>query len=105
MEQFLFLLDEVLREFRAGPAAHLRRARASFRKRCAAPEHGESRRCSPCAITATRIGRYFEHVDHVFTCSPYLSEVYRQQIGLPARASSRRSTGRKWRRRTTCAGS
>ena len=25
---------------------------------------------------------YFEHVDHVFTCSPYLSEVYRQQIGL-----------------------
>ena len=28
--------------------------------------------------------RYFEHVDHVFTCSPYLSEVYRQQIGLPS---------------------
>jgi glycosyltransferase involved in cell wall biosynthesis len=26
--------------------------------------------------------RYFEHVDHVFTCSPYLSEVYRHQIGL-----------------------
>jgi glycosyltransferase involved in cell wall biosynthesis len=29
---------------------------------------------------------YFKHVDHVFTCSPYLSEVYRQRIGL-------RSTG------------
>src|SRR6476619_35328 len=28
--------------------------------------------------------RYFEHVDHVFTCSPYLSEVYRQRIGLPS---------------------
>jgi glycosyltransferase involved in cell wall biosynthesis len=26
--------------------------------------------------------RYFEHVDHVFTCSPYLSKVYRQRIGL-----------------------
>lgn len=25
---------------------------------------------------------YFKHVDQVFTCSPYLSEVYRQQIGL-----------------------
>ena len=25
---------------------------------------------------------YFKHVDHVFTCSPYLSEVYRQAIGL-----------------------
>jgi glycosyltransferase involved in cell wall biosynthesis len=30
--------------------------------------------------------RYFEHVDHVFTTSPYLSEAYRQKIGL-------RSTG------------
>ena len=26
--------------------------------------------------------RYFEHVDHVFTTSRYLSEVYRQRIGL-----------------------
>jgi glycosyltransferase involved in cell wall biosynthesis len=26
--------------------------------------------------------RYFEFADHVFTTSPYLSEVYRQQIGL-----------------------
>jgi glycosyltransferase involved in cell wall biosynthesis len=30
--------------------------------------------------------QYFKHVDHVFTCSPYLSEVYRQRIDL-------RSTG------------
>ena len=29
---------------------------------------------------------YYRHVDHVFTCSPYLSETYRQRIGL-------RSTG------------
>ena len=29
---------------------------------------------------------YFEHVDHVFTCSPYLSEAYFNEIGL-------RSTG------------
>jgi glycosyltransferase involved in cell wall biosynthesis len=26
--------------------------------------------------------RHFEHVDHVFTTSPYLSEMYRQAIGL-----------------------
>ena len=26
--------------------------------------------------------KLFEHVDHVFTTSPYLSEVYRQEIGL-----------------------
>jgi len=26
--------------------------------------------------------RYFEHVDHVFTTSPYLSDVYRERIGL-----------------------
>ena len=25
---------------------------------------------------------YFEHVDHVFTCSRYLTDVYRQRIGL-----------------------
>src|SRR5262249_55233741 len=26
--------------------------------------------------------RYFEHVDHVFTTSPYLTDVYRERIGL-----------------------
>jgi glycosyltransferase involved in cell wall biosynthesis len=26
--------------------------------------------------------RYFEHVDHAFTCSQFLTDVYRQQVGL-----------------------
>ena len=26
--------------------------------------------------------RYFEHVDHVFTCSQYLTDVYREKVGL-----------------------
>jgi glycosyltransferase involved in cell wall biosynthesis len=26
--------------------------------------------------------RYFEHVDHVFTCSQFLTDVYRQKLGL-----------------------
>ena len=80
-EQFLFVLDDVLREFQPDLlltyGAHavvqeaLRRAR--------------SRRITT-VFTIRNYGyadrRYFEHVDHVFTCSPYLSKVYRQQIGL-----------------------
>jgi len=81
MEQFLYILDEVLREFQPDLlltyGAHaliqetMRRARA---------------RQITTVFTVRNYGyddrRYFEHVDHVFTCSPYLSEVYRQQIGL-----------------------
>jgi glycosyltransferase involved in cell wall biosynthesis len=81
VEQFLFVLDDVLREFRPDLlltyGAHavvqetMRRARA---------------RRITTVFTIRNYGyedrRYFEHVDHVFTCSPYLSVVYRQQIGL-----------------------
>lgn len=80
-EQFLFVLDDVLQEFRpdllltygAHPVVQeaMRRARA---------------RRIVTVFTVRNYGyedrRYFDHVDHVFTCSPYLSEVYRQQIGL-----------------------
>src|SRR2546422_1960161 len=27
-------------------------------------------------------GRYFEHVDHAFTCSEFLTDVYREKVGL-----------------------
>ena len=79
--QFLYLLDQMLKQFRpdllltygAHPVLHesLRRARARgvttvFTIR----NHGYEDR------------RFFEHVDHVFTTSPYLSDLYKQKIGL-----------------------
>jgi glycosyltransferase involved in cell wall biosynthesis len=80
-EQFLFILDDMFREFQPDLlltyGAHavvqeaMRRARA---------------RRITTVFTLRNYGyedrSYFEHVDHVFTCSPYLSKVYRQQIGL-----------------------
>jgi len=79
--QFLYLLDRMLKQFRpdllvtygSHPVLHesLRRARARgvttvFTLR----NHGYEDR------------RFFEHVDHVFTTSPYLSDLYRQKMGL-----------------------
>ena len=79
--QFLFLFDRLLREFRPDLfltyGSHpvllesLRRARARgvttvFTLR----NHGYDDRS------------YYENVDHVFTTSPYLSDLYRQKIGL-----------------------
>ena len=80
-EQFLFLLDEMFAEARpdvlvtygATPLVQeaLRRARA---------------RGVLAVFTLRNYGyedrRHYTHVDHVFTTSPYLSEVYRQRIGL-----------------------
>jgi len=80
-EQFLYVLDDMLPEFQPDLlltyGAHtvvqeaMRRARA---------------RSITTVFTVRNYGyedrRYFEHVDHVFTCSPYLSDVYRQRIGL-----------------------
>src|SRR5688572_10487205 len=79
VDQFLFLLDGVLHQFTPDllltygghPAVQesLRRAR---------------RRDVITVFTLRNYGyedrRFFQHVDHVFTCSPYLSDVYRQQI-------------------------
>ena len=81
MEQFLFLLDDDLRQFAPdvlvtyGGHAVVQEAMRRARERRITTvftlrNHGYEDR------------RYFEHVDHVFTCSPYLSEVYRQRIGL-----------------------
>jgi len=80
-EQFLFVLDDVFREFQPDLlltyGAHAVVQEAMRRAR--------SRRITT-VFTLRNYGyedrRYFEHVDHVFTCSPYLSKVYRQQIGL-----------------------
>jgi hypothetical protein len=83
--QLLWLLDNVLREFRPDvvvtygghPVVQeiLRRARAAG---------------ALCVFTLRNLGyeerQYFTHVDSVFTTSPYISEMYRQSIGL-------RSTG------------
>jgi glycosyltransferase involved in cell wall biosynthesis len=80
-EQFLYLFDRMLREFRPDRlltyGSHpvllesLRRARARgvttvFTLR----NHGYEDRS------------YYENVDHVFTTSPYLSDEYRRRIGL-----------------------
>jgi glycosyltransferase involved in cell wall biosynthesis len=80
-EQFVYVLDEVLDEFQPDLlltyGAHAVVQEAMRRAR--------SRRITT-VFTVRNYGyedrRYFEHVDHVFTCSPYLSEVYRQRIGL-----------------------
>lgn len=80
-EQFLFLFDEILSGFApkmlVAYGGHpvlqetMRRARSAgvltvFTLR----NHGYDNR------------RFYDHVDHVFTTSPYLSELYRQRIGL-----------------------
>ena len=80
-QQFLWLLDSVLREFEPDvlvsygghPVVQqtMQRARSSG---------------AICVFTLRNFGyedrRYFQHVDEVFTTSPYLSEMYRQSIGL-----------------------
>ena len=64
---------DVLVTYGAHPVVHdaMRRAR----RRGVTP-------CSRCAITAMTIGVFSNTWTHVFTTSPYLSEVYREQIGL-----------------------
>jgi glycosyltransferase involved in cell wall biosynthesis len=80
-EQFLYVLDDVFHEFQpdllltygAHPVVQEAMRRAKARR-------------ITTVFTLRNYGyedrKYFDHVDHVFTCSPYLSEVYRQQIGL-----------------------
>jgi glycosyltransferase involved in cell wall biosynthesis len=84
-DQLLFLLDHLLRSFAPDivvsygghPVVHevMRRARIKG---------------SRVVFTLRNYGyedrRHYEHVDHVFTTSPYLSRFYRERIGL-------RSTG------------
>ena len=85
MLQLLWLLDGALREFQPDVVVTygghpmtqeiLRRGRAAG---------------ALCVFTLRNLGyedrRYFEHVDSVFTTSPYVSDMYRESIGL-------RSTG------------
>jgi glycosyltransferase involved in cell wall biosynthesis len=81
VEQFLFLLEDLLRQFAPDVLVtygghplvqeSMRRAR----------ERGVV-----CVFSLRNRGyedrTFFRHVDHVFTTSPYLSEIYRQKIGL-----------------------
>jgi glycosyltransferase involved in cell wall biosynthesis len=79
--QLLWLLDSVLRDFRPDVVVTyggypviqeiLRRARAAG---------------ALCVFTLRNLGyedrQFFKHVDSVFTTSPYISDMYRQSIGL-----------------------
>jgi len=84
-EQFLFLLEGLLQGFKPDVlltyGSNVLVQEAMNRAR---------RRGITTVFTLRNYGyddrRYFRHVDRVFTCSPYLSEVYRQSMGL-------RSTG------------
>jgi glycosyltransferase involved in cell wall biosynthesis len=81
LDQLLFLLDEVFDQFRPDVlvtyGGHPVIQQVLKRGR---------RRHARTVFTLRNRGyedrRYFEHVDHVFTTSPYLSELYRQEIGL-----------------------
>lgn len=80
-EQFLFLLERVFEQFKPDVlltyGGHPVVLEAMNRAR---------RRGVLTVFTLRNYGyedrTYFRHADHVFTCSPYLSEVYREQIGL-----------------------
>ena len=80
-EQFLFLLDQILRDFRPDLLVTYggHPVIAETMKRA-------KRRGVVTVFTLRNYGyedrdRY-KDVDHVFTCSPYLSDFYRRQIGL-----------------------
>jgi glycosyltransferase involved in cell wall biosynthesis len=80
-EQFLYLLDRMLEQLKpdllltygSHPVVS-----ESIRRACS--------RGVTTVFTLRNHGyedrRFFEHVNHVFTCSPYLSDLYRQKIGL-----------------------
>ncbi len=81
LAQFLFLLEEELGQFKPdivlsyGGHPVIQQVMQRARRRGVLTvftlrNHGYNDR------------KLFEHVDHVFTTSPYLSEVYRQEIGL-----------------------
>jgi glycosyltransferase involved in cell wall biosynthesis len=84
-QQFLFLLDHLLLQFTPDIVltygGHPVVQEAMRRGRAAG---------ATCVFTLRNRGyedrRYFEHVDHVFTTSPYLSDAYRQAIGLRSTA-------------------
>jgi glycosyltransferase involved in cell wall biosynthesis len=84
-EQFLFLLDSLLQQF----APEVLLTYGGHRVVQEAMRRARTRGAN-CVFTLHNRGYedrgFFEHVDYVFTCSPYLSDMYRRTIGL-------RSTG------------
>lgn len=81
LDQLLYLLDGVLDQFR--PDVLVTYGGHPVVQRIL---HHARRRRIRTVLTLRNRGyedrRHFEHVDHVFTTSPYLSEMYRQAIGL-----------------------
>ena len=81
LDQLLYLLDGVLDRFR--PDILVTYGGHPVIQRIL---HHARRRLIRTVFTLRNRGyedrRHFEHVDHVFTTSPYLSEMYRQAIGL-----------------------
>lgn len=80
-DQFLFLLEQILKEF--NPAVLVSYGGHPVVRE--ALRHARRRRVT--TVYSLRNYGYddrgwFEHVDHVFTCSPYLSAFYREKIGL-----------------------
>ena len=68
--------------FRSRSADRLQRAPDDLRgdgARAAARHH---HRVCRSRVSATTSRRYFEDVDHAFTCSQFLTDVYREKVGL-----------------------
>ena len=84
-EQFLFLLDDVFHQF--SPDVLVTYGGHSLVQETM---RRAKRRGVLCVFALHNFGyedrRYFEHVDHVFTCSRFLGETYRQSIGLRSTA-------------------
>jgi glycosyltransferase involved in cell wall biosynthesis len=81
IDQFFFLLEDVFHQFRpdllltyGGHPVVIEAMRRA------------KRRGVRCVFSLRNQGydnrKYFDHVDHVFTTSPYLTEIYRRKIGL-----------------------
>ena len=81
IEQYLFLLDQILRDFEPDVLVTYGGHPVIAETMNRAKRRG--------VVTVFTIRNYgyddrdrYKHVDHVFTCSPYLSDFYRRQIGL-----------------------
>jgi len=80
-DQFLFLLDEILTNSRPDLLV-------TYGGHTVVQESMKRARAAGVITVFTLRNRgyedrrYFRHVDHVFTTSPYLTDVYRQRIGL-----------------------
>jgi len=79
--QFLALLDQLLRDFAPDQVIACNGHPMIFQALAEARTRGIT-----TAFAVRGFGyyepRYFEHVDHAFTCSQFLTDVYREKLGL-----------------------